>query len=97
MSKLLTKKDLAERWQLDERTIDRYRMDGIIVPVKGLPCVRYNESYIEQIEGNIPERTTTRERRLEKELQELTAERDELMSIIRDMLISGSKIMNKAK
>lgn len=46
MVRLLTKKDLAEIWQISEKAIDRYREDEIIVPVKGLPCVRFNEQYI---------------------------------------------------
>lgn len=43
MEKLLTKKDLAERWQVSERTIDQYREDGVIVPIKGMPCIRFNQ------------------------------------------------------
>lgn len=69
MDKLLTKKDLAIRWQVSEKTIDQYRNSGVIVPIKGLPCIRFNLQYIEKIEGRIPERTTLRERRLEIELE----------------------------
>ena len=83
--KLLTKKDLAERWQVSERTIDQYRDSGIIVPVKGLPCIRYNEQYIEKIEGCIPEKTTLKERNLEKQLDEMTKERDYYKSVLIEM------------
>lgn len=72
--KLLTKKDLAERWQVSERTIDQYREDGIITPVKGLPCIRFNSNYIAKIEGNIPEKVTMRERKLEREIEQLKQE-----------------------
>lgn len=96
MDKLLTKKDLAERWQVSERTIDEYRAQGIIVPVKGLPCIRYNLQYIEKIEGYIPERTTLRERKLEKELEEVIKERDYLKSILSNILTESSKVINMA-
>lgn len=82
MSKLLTKKDLAARWQVSERTIDEYRLSGIITPVKGIPCIRYNEQYIEKIEGNIPEKTTLREKKLEEELKRVKDERDYLKTLV---------------
>ena len=71
MCKLLTKKDVAERWQVDESTIDRYRRDGIIIPCKGLPTVRFTEQHIAEIEGLKLEKTSPIERkRLERELEE---------------------------
>ena len=94
MDKLLTKKDLAERWQVSERTIDDYRIQGIVTPVKGLPCIRFNLQYIEKIEGNIPEKTTMRERKFERELQEITKERDYLRSVLRNILSESSKVIS---
>ena len=38
--KLLTKKDLAARWQISEQVIDDYRAKGIITAVKGLMSVK---------------------------------------------------------
>lgn len=71
MDKLLTTKDLAERWQVAERTINEYKAQGIIVPVKGIPCVRYNAQYIGEIEGVKLEKFSPLERRkLERELEE---------------------------
>lgn len=96
MDKLLTKKDLAERWQVSERTIDEYRTDGIITPIAGLPCIRFNPQYIEKIEGCIPEKTTLKERSLEKELQEIKRERDYLRSILSNILAESSKVINIA-
>lgn len=78
MSKLLTKKDLAERWQLSVQAIDVYVREGVVVPIKGIPSVRFNLQYIEKIEGCIPEKTTMRERKLEEQLEEVTRERDML-------------------
>lgn len=94
MDKLLTKKDLAERWQVSERTIDQYREDGIITPVKGIPCIRYNLQYIQQIEGCIPEKTTLRERKLEKKLQEITKERDMLKNLLTNIFAESAKAIN---
>jgi hypothetical protein len=71
MDKLLTKKDLAERWQVSERTIDDYRLSGIITPIKGLPCIRFNPQYIAEIEGVTLEKFSPLEkRRLEREIEE---------------------------
>lgn len=95
MDKLLTKKDLAERWQVSEKTIDLYRSNGVIVPVKGLPCIRFNPEYIKKIEGRIPERTTLRERKLEIELKEIVKERDSLILIIRNVFNESSKAIIK--
>lgn len=91
---LLTKKDLSQRWQVSERTIDQYREDGVITPIKGIPCVRYNLRYIQQIEECIPEKTTLRERKLEKELQEVINERDYLKSILANILAQSTKAIN---
>lgn len=51
MGKLLTTEDLAERWQVKKRTINQYRIDGIITPCKGIPAVRFNPDYIEELES----------------------------------------------
>jgi len=67
--KLLTKKDLAERWQVSEKAIDDYRNKGIISAVRGLPSVRFNPQHIIEIEGTKLERFSPIERRrLEEEI-----------------------------
>ena len=72
MGKLLTKKDLAERWQVSEQVIDDYRTRGIIMAVKGLPSVRFNPQHISEIEGTKLERFSPLERKkLERENEEL--------------------------
>lgn len=69
MVKLLTKKDLAERWQVSEKAIDDYRNKGIISAVRGLPSVRFNPQHIIEIEGTKLERFSPIERRrLEEEI-----------------------------
>lgn len=59
-----TKKELAERWKVSERTIDQYKENCIIVSIKDLPCIRFNVHYIEKIEGRISEKVALRERKL---------------------------------
>lgn len=78
MTRLLTRKDLAERWQVTERTIDEYRATGVIVPIKGIPSIRYNPQYIETIEGHIPERVTTETRLLRAKVIKLELEKEEM-------------------
>lgn len=72
MDMLLTKKDLAKRWQVSLRAIDEYRMKGIITAVKGLPSIRFTSQHIAEIEGTRLERFSPIERRrLERENGEL--------------------------
>jgi DNA gyrase/topoisomerase IV subunit A len=92
MNRLLTKKDLAERWQVDEKTIDVYRDRGIITAVKGLPSVRFNPQHIEDIEGTKLEKFSPLERKkLERELEEMKKENDTLRSILRNFVSEGIK------
>jgi len=72
MDKLLTKKDLAERWQVSEQAIDDYRLKGIITAVKGLPSIRFTPQHIAEIEGIKLDRFSPIERKkLERENEEL--------------------------
>jgi len=72
MDMLLTKKDLAEKWQVSEKAIDDYRNKGIITAVKGLPSVRFTPQHIAEIEGTKLERFSPIERRrLEREIEVL--------------------------
>lgn len=82
MDKLLTQKDLAERWQVSEKTIETYRKEGVITPVSFIKHPRFEPSYIKnmELEGMKLERFSPLERRkLERELEEwkLRAEKAE--------------------
>lgn len=94
--RLLTKKDLAKRWQVSEPTIDRMRQEGIVVPCKNLlPTVRFSEQYIAELEGVKLERFSPLERRrLEVENQELARQNEELKRIISDVLSVTAKAVN---
>lgn len=79
MDKLLTKQDLADRWDVTTTTIDRWVMDGVISPVKGLPSVRFNLEHVLKLEGTEIGRLSPLERkRLEKEIDQLKIEKEKL-------------------
>ncbi|SHI76422.1 hypothetical protein SAMN02745975_00565 [Geosporobacter subterraneus DSM 17957] len=95
MDQLLTQKDLSERWQVDIKTIERWRKEGIITPCKGIPSIRFSPQYIAELEGVKLERFSPLERRrLETENQELARQNEELKRIISDVLSVTAKAVN---
>lgn len=102
MDKLLTKKDLAERWQVSIATIDRWVSDKIITPVKGIPSIRFNPHHILELEGVKIERLSPLERkRLEKDIQELKdriveleKENIELKEYIRNIFAGAARFID---
>ena len=92
--KLLTKKDLAERWQVEERTIDNWRKEGIIQQVKGIPVIRFTEQYIFELEGiKIDKMSPLERKRLEFETDKLRLENEKLKGIISKVLAETSQII----
>lgn len=75
MDKLLTKKDLAERWQVTTKTVENWIKDGVLTPCSKIPGnVRFTEQYIAELEGTKIEKFSPLEKkRLEKELEEWKA------------------------
>ena len=51
MKTLLSRQDLAERWGLAVKTIEKYENDGVIQRVKGIPAPRYSIESIQKLEG----------------------------------------------
>ncbi|HGG0416140.1 TPA: histidine kinase [Clostridium sporogenes] len=95
MSKLLTQKDLAERWQVSIKAIESYRKDRIITPVDGIPSIRFNPQHIAELEGTKLDRFSPIERkRMERELEELRLENEKLKGILTNVLSETSKIIN---
>ena len=86
--RLLTQKDLAERWQVSVKTIERYREDKVITPCKRLlPTIRFTLQHIEEIEGVELERFSPLERRkMEKEIEKLRKENAELKKCVAKIL-----------
>lgn len=93
MTKLLTQQDLAERWQVTVRAIENWRKEGVIQPAKGVPAIRFHPDYIAELEGVELKKTSPLQvKRLEKELEEVKKERDELKGIISRILAETAKI-----
>jgi len=89
---LLTKSDLAKRWQVSEKAIDDYRAKGIISAIKELPSVRFNPQHIDNIEGTKLERFSPLERKkLEMEIEILKNENELLKQVIRNILSEALK------
>ncbi|AVP66185.1 histidine kinase [Clostridium botulinum] len=95
MDKLLTKKELAERWQVAEKTIDNWRESGILTPCTGIPAIRFSLQHIAELEGTKLERFSPIEKkRLEIENEKLKQENEQLKRIISNVLSETSKIVN---
>ena len=98
MDRLLTKKELADRWQVSETCIDNYRRDGILTQCKGIPAVRFSLQHIQELEGVKPERFSPLEKKkLEQELEKVTKERDKYKEIATNVFNESSKVFNFSK
>ncbi|HEY5524826.1 MAG TPA: histidine kinase [Clostridium sp.] len=70
MDRLLTKKELAEHWQVTETSIDNWRRDGTLTACKGMPVIRFSPQHIAELEGIKLEKFSPLERKkLERELE----------------------------
>ncbi|MEG1256663.1 histidine kinase [Clostridium sp.] len=69
---LLTVKDLAQRWQKDEKSIRKYVTEGAVKICKGVPGVMFHPKHISELEGVELDRFSPLERRrMEREIYEL--------------------------
>lgn len=94
MDKLLTRKELAERWQVTPKAIDDWRKRGILTPCQGIPTIRFSIQHIVELEGIKLEKFSPLERRiLLQELDEVKKERDYLQSVINEMNFVMAKVM----
>ncbi|ENK0839161.1 helix-turn-helix domain-containing protein [Clostridium botulinum] len=95
MDKLLTKKELAKRWQVAEKTIDNWRENGVLTPCGGIPAIRFSLQHIAELEGTKVEKFSPIERRrLEIENEKLKQENEKLKGILANVLSEVSKIIN---
>lgn len=91
---LLTKSELAKRWGVDTRTIDKWERNKIIQRVKGIPVPRYNIEHILKIEETDISKFSPLERKnLEIENEKLKLENKNLKSILNNIFIESSKIV----
>ena len=86
MKTVLTKAELAERWSVDVRTIDR---------IEGIPVPRYSVEHIQSIEGikNLNHFSPLERKRLEIELEKLRAENEKLRAVLSNILSESAKVV----
>jgi DNA-binding transcriptional MerR regulator len=103
MYKLLTTKDLAERWRVSTTTVNRWVDDGVIPPVKGLPSKRFRLEDVLKLEGTEIGKLSPLERKrllkeiktLEKEVEGLKHENEELKDYVRFILGRGVNLVKE--
>lgn len=96
MDKLLTQQDLADRWQVTVRAIENWRKEGLLQPAKGVPAIRFTPEYIAQLEGIELKKTSPLQvKRLEKELEDLRRENNELKGAISQLMADVSRVFNQ--
>ena len=96
MDKLLTQQDLAKRWQVSVRAIESWRKEGVLQPCKGVPAIRFTQQHVEQLEGiELKPTSPLQVKKLERELEMVKAERDELRGILARVLAEASKVIGK--
>lgn len=92
---LLTKKNLAARWQVSEGTIDNYIKDKVVQPVKDLPVIRFTEQHIQELEGvKLDKMSPLERRRLEGDIERLKAENEKLRNVVSKVLAEVLKTVN---
>lgn len=94
---LLSKKDIVERWDTSESTINRYISDGILVPVKNLPCVKFHIKHVMELEGvELTEVNPIYVKKVERENEALKYRVQELEKVLRDITIPLLGTLNKS-
>ncbi|KNF09853.1 MerR HTH family regulatory protein [Gottschalkia purinilytica] len=94
MDKLLTQKDLAERWQVTVRAIENWRKEGVLTPCKGIPAIRFTQQHIAELEGvKLEKASPLRVRRLENEIEKLKEENEKLKGILTNVMVETSKVI----
>lgn len=101
MEKLLTKQDLAKRWDVTTVTIDRWVSDGVISPVKGIPSIRFNPEHVMKLEGTEISKLSPLERKkllneiedLKRDKQELKKENEDLKNYVKTVFSQGARFI----
>jgi DNA-binding transcriptional MerR regulator len=92
--RLLTQKELAERWQVTEESIRNWRKEGLIQSAKGVPAVRFSMQHILELEGvELEQFSPILKRKMERELAELREENRKLKGIIGKVLAETSQVI----
>lgn len=93
-NKLLTKKDLADRWKVTPQAIQNWIDQGILTPCKGVPGnKRFTEQYIASLEGIQLEKYSPMEyHKMQRELEETKQQLDYYKSIVADVDLIMAKV-----
>ncbi len=92
---VLTKTELAKRWGVDTRTIDKWEQNKIIQRIKAIPAPRYNIEHILKVEETeISEFSPLERKRLQSEIEIIKSENEKLRSILSNILKESSAIIN---
>jgi len=95
LEKLLTQKDVADRWQISIQSVENCRKEHLITPVKGVPGIRFNPQHIADIEETKLDRFSPIERRrLEREIEELKQKLATYEDVRAIILNASSKMIN---
>lgn len=100
---LLSKQELAERWEISISTLDRRIKDGIIKPIKGFKSPRFHINDILKAEGTDVSKMSPFERRklerrikqLEEEKQEWLEEKEDIKKRLTDAMAGIVPILQK--
>ena len=96
MQTLLSRQDLAKRWGLGVKTIEKYEVEGIISRVKGIPTPRYSLESIMKIEG-IEEQnplSPMERRKLDKEIESLKLRVKKQNELLKKYSLLGAETIN---
>lgn len=95
--KLLTQKDLAERWQTSIRSIEELRNKGTLKPCDNVPGIKFTLEHIVTLEGiNLQEPTILEQRRLQRQIKLLEEENERLNEILnKTLLVLAPVIKNR--
>lgn len=96
MTRLLDQQQLADRWGVTKRAIEKWRAEGILQPAKGVPVIRFTPEYIAELEGVELKKTSPLQvKRLERDIEALRQENEELRGILARMMAEASKIYTR--
>ncbi len=96
LDKLYTQQDLAEKWGVSIGAIEKWRREGVLQPAKGIPAIRFTPEHVAELEG--VERSPVsplRLKRLERELEGLRKENEELRGILARIMAEGARIFER--
>lgn len=94
LKSVLTKAELAKRWNVDIRTIDKWEQEKVIQRIQGIPAPRYSIEHVESIEGlkNKNIFSPLERQKLEKELINIKLENQKLKAVLGNILSESAKI-----